>query len=290
VSEELASAPGGPAARVVVADMGDALARITGAFSTTPEGAQGTDAAARIAPGVALGPGSWVGPFAVLETGVRLGARSRVEAGCWIGPGVVIGDDCHLGPHAVCYPGTWLGDRVVLKAGAVIGGPGFGFVRSPSGHRRVPHLGGCRLEDDVEVGSASCIDRGSFDDTVIGRGTKIDNLVQVGHNVHIGEQCLIMATTGIAGSVRIGSEVVIAGGVGISDHAVVGDRAVASAKSVIIGAVEPGSVVGGYPARPHRAFLRAQAALYRLAPLAGELAAVAQEQRANASADHRAAR
>jgi UDP-3-O-[3-hydroxymyristoyl] glucosamine N-acyltransferase len=191
-----------------------------------------------------------------------------------------VGDDCEIGPRVVCYPGTRIGHRVVLKAGAVLGGPGFGYGRGSAGHQRMPHLGGCILEDEVEVGSGSCVDRGSFEDTVIGAGTKIDNLVQVGHNVRVGRRCLIMATTGIAGSCRIGDDVTIAGGVGVADHVVIGDGAVIGAKSVVFGpgVVEAGAVVSGYPARPHRVFLRAQAALYRLAPLADELEALARQK------------
>jgi UDP-3-O-[3-hydroxymyristoyl] glucosamine N-acyltransferase len=151
----------------------------------------------------------------------------------------------------------------------------------------MPHQGACILEDDVEVGSHSCIDRGTFADTVIGRGTKIDNLVHVGHNVRMGARCLVMATTGIAGSVEIGNDVVITGGVGIADRAVIGDGATISARSVVFGPsrVAAGSVIGGYPARPHREFLRAQAALYRLAPLVDRLEAVARTLPADAASD-----
>ncbi len=226
----------------------------------------GVDSTARIAADVALPDDVVVGPGVVIGAGARIGHRVVMEAGAWIGEGVVVGDDCSIGPHAVCYPGARLGRRVALKAGAVIGGPGFGFMRGADGHGRLPQLGACILEDDVEIGSCTCVDRGSLEDTVIGQGTKIDNLVQVGHNVRMGARCLVMATVGIAGSVRIGDDVVIAGGVGIADHATIADRVVVSAKSVVFapGIGEPGSVVGGYPARPHRDFLRAQAALYRL--------------------------
>ncbi len=231
----------------------------------------------------------YIGPFVQIGDEARIGPRSRIEAGAWVGAQVVVGADCQIGPHAVCYPGAQLGNRVLLKAAAVVGGPGFGYVRGADGHRRLPHLGRCVIGDDVEIGSASCVDRGSFDDTIVGRGTKIDNLVQIGHNVHLGERCLIMATTGIAGSCRIGDDVVIAGGVGVADHVEIGAGAVIGAKSVIFGPgrVAAGAVVSGYPARPHRSFLRAQAALYRLAPLADDLASLAEERRTGAAADTR---
>lgn len=278
VPEGLSGTPGGPATRIVVPDMSTALPRAATAFQPPAPRPVGVHSAATVAPGVRLGERVWVGPGAVLEEGATVGAGTRLEAGAWIGAGVSIGADCSVGPHAVCYPGTVLGDRVILKAGAVIGGTGFGYLRGAAGHIRVPHHGQAILEDDVEIGSESCVDRGNFDDTVIGQGSKLDNLVQVGHNVRIGARCLIMATTGIAGSCRIGDDVVIAGGVGIADHAVIGAGAVVGAKSVVFGGgrIEPGAAVSGYPARPHRAFLRAQAALYRLAPVAERLAALAE--------------
>jgi UDP-3-O-[3-hydroxymyristoyl] glucosamine N-acyltransferase len=184
---------------------------------------------------------------------------------------VVVGDDAILGAGVVCYAGSRIGSRAVLKAGAVIGGDGFGYLSDGKGHTRIPHVGGCILEDDVEVGSNTCIDRGSIDDTVVGRGTKLDNLVQVGHNVRIGERCLIMAGVGIAGSTRIGNDAILAGHVGVTDHLIIGDRARIAAKSAIFGDVPAGASFSGHPARPHRQFLRAQAAMYRLAPIVDEL-------------------
>jgi UDP-3-O-[3-hydroxymyristoyl] glucosamine N-acyltransferase len=246
----------------------------------------GIDPAARVAPDADVSADATIGPFAVIGPRARLGRRVVVEAGAWLGEGVVAGDDCLIGPNAVCYPGARLGRRVVLKAGAVIGGTGFGFLRGAEGHRLLPQLGACVLEDDVEIGSGTCIDRGAFEDTVIGQGTKIDNLVQVGHGVRLGARCLVMATTGIAGSCRIGDDVVIAGGVGVADHVTIGDRAVLGAKGVVIGPVPAGAVVSGYPARPHRAFLRAQAALHRLPALINDLETLVAERRAGATTDH----
>jgi len=278
--ETFASVRGGPPTRVIVAWMGGALTAAAEAFAPPRPAAAGVSPDARVDPSAVLGEGCAVGPFAVIGAEVTIGARTVVGPGAVIEPGVRIGEDASIGPGAVCGAGAELGDRVMLKAGAVVGGPGFGFLRGPTGHSRLPHPGRCVIGDDVEIGSCTCIDRGNFDDTVVGRGTKIDNLVQVGHNVHLGERCLVMATTGIAGSVRIGDDVTVAGGVGIADHAKIGDRAVISARSVVFGSatIPADAVVGGYPARPHRSFLRAQAALYRLTDSAEALLTLARRE------------
>jgi UDP-3-O-[3-hydroxymyristoyl] glucosamine N-acyltransferase len=164
-----------------------------------------------------------------------------------------------------------VGSRAVIKAGAVLGGPGFGYLSDAGGHHRIPHVGACIIEDEVEIGSNSCVDRGSVNDTVIGRGTKLDNLVHVGHNVRIGRRCLLMAGVGVAGSTRIGDDVILAGHVGVTDHLVIGDGARLAAKSAVFGDVPAGASFSGHPARPHRQFLRAQAALYRLVPILTDL-------------------
>jgi UDP-3-O-[3-hydroxymyristoyl] glucosamine N-acyltransferase len=160
---------------------------------------------------------------------------------------------------------------VVLKAGAVIGGDGFGYLPGADGHRRIPHVGICIIEDEVEIGSNSTVDRGSVDDTVVGKGTKLDNLVHVGHNVRIGERCLLMAGVGVAGSTRLGNDVILAGHVGVTDHLTIGDGARIAAKSAVFGDVPSGAAYSGHPARAHRQFLRAQAALYRLAPIVSDI-------------------
>ena len=270
VPEALASGAG-PRTRIVVPDPYGALVRVLHALYPCESPEAGIDPTARIGAGTAIGPDVSIGPFVVLGRNVRLGARCRLAQGVSVGDGVVVGDDTTLGPGVVCYAGTRIGSRVVLKAGAVLGGDGFGYLSDGKGHARIPHVGGCILEDEVEVGSNTCIDRGSIDDTVVGRGTKLDNLVQVGHNVRIGERCLIMAGVGIAGSTRVGNEVILAGHVGVTDHLAIGDRARIAAKSAIFGDVPAGASFSGHPARPHRQFLRAQAAMYRLAAIVDEL-------------------
>jgi UDP-3-O-[3-hydroxymyristoyl] glucosamine N-acyltransferase len=271
VPDALASAEPGPRTRIVVRDPYAALTRVMGVLFPAPPARPGVDATARVGPGCILGADVQLGPFVVLGRGVRLGDRCRLAEGVSLGDQVSVGEDTVLGPRVVCYPGSTIGSRVVLKAGAVIGGDGFGYLSGGAGHRRIPHVGGCIIEDEVEIGSNSCVDRGSVDDTVVGRGSKLDNLVHVGHNVRLGERCLVMAGVGIAGSTRIGNDVILAGHVGVTDHLVIGERARVAAKSAVFGDIPAGASFSGHPARPHRQFLRAQAALYRVAPIITQL-------------------
>jgi UDP-3-O-[3-hydroxymyristoyl] glucosamine N-acyltransferase len=269
--EELSNGPSRALARIVVADPYAALVRAVQALFPTEPPAAGVDPTARIGVGAQFGASVSIGPFVVVGKDVRIGDRSRLAQHVTLDDGVTVGEDTIIGPGAVCYRGSRIGSRVVLKAGAIIGGEGFGYLSDSTGHHRIPHAGSCFIADEVEVGSHSCVDRGSIDDTVVGRGTKLDNLVHVGHNVQIGERCLIMAGVGIAGSTKVGNDVILAGHVGVTDHLIIGDRARIAAKSAIFGDVPPGASFSGHPARPHRQFLRAQAAMYRLVPIVDEL-------------------
>lgn len=271
VAPEFESEREGPPTRIVVKDPYRSILAVLPRFVRPPALEPGIHPNAVIGGGVELGPDVSIAAFVVLGPGVKVGARSRLASGVVIEKDVVIGEDCVLGANVVCHEGSRLGNRVVLKAGAIIGGQGFGYLPSPEGHQKIPHVGACILEDEVEVGSSSAVDRGSLDDTVVGRGTKIDNLVHIAHNIRIGERCLLMATVGLAGSVRLGNQVIVAGGVGIADHVRVGDGAMISARSTVICDIPAKAVYGGYPARPHREFLRAQAALYRITSVAKEL-------------------
>lgn len=271
VPEALAGVQGGPPTRIVVRDPYAALVRAIGALFPPREAPAGIDPTARIGAGCVLGASVSVGPFVVLGRDVRLGDRCRVAEGVSLGDGVTVGEDTVIGPRVVCYRDSRIGRRVVLKAGAVIGGDGFGYLSDGTGHHRIPHVGVCVIEDDVEIGSNSTVDRGSVDDTVVGRGTKLDNLVHVGHNVRIGERCLLMAGVGVAGSTRLGNDVILAGHVGVTDHLTIGDGARIAAKSAVFGDIPVGAAFSGHPARPHRQFLRAQAALYRVAPLIADI-------------------
>jgi UDP-3-O-[3-hydroxymyristoyl] glucosamine N-acyltransferase len=271
VPDALAGTAGGPATRIVVRDPYAALVRAMGALFPSSHAPSGIDPTARIGEGCVLGIDVSVGPFTVLARGVHLGDRCRVAEGVSLGDGVTVGADTVIGPHVVCYRESRIGRRVVLKAGAVIGGDGFGYLSDSGGHHRIPHVGICVIEDDVEIGSNATVDRGSVDDTVVGRGTKLDNLVHVGHNVRIGERCLLMAGVGVAGSTRLGNNVILAGHVGVTDHLTIADGARIAAKSAVFGDIPAGAAFSGHPARPHRQFLRAQAALYRLAPIIAEV-------------------
>ncbi|TKJ42728.1 UDP-3-O-(3-hydroxymyristoyl)glucosamine N-acyltransferase [candidate division TA06 bacterium B3_TA06] len=182
----------------------------------------------------------------------------------YVGPEVRIGPDCLIGPNATIHARSKIGARVKIGAGSVIGSPGFGYVQDPDGnHHHIPHLGRVVIEEDVEIAAGVCIDRGTVSQTVIGKGTKIDNLVHIAHNVRVGKNCLITGQCGIAGSSVLEDKVVLAGQVGVKDHVHIGEGAVVLAKSAVFKNIGAGEVVSGIPARPHRLTLRAQARLFR---------------------------
>lgn len=264
-AEALATAPGGSTARVIVPDPHAALLAVLAVLYPTPAWTPEVHPTAVIGPGATWTDPVAIGPHVVLGQGVTLGRNVRIGAQSVIGDGVAIGDDCELYAQVTCYAGTTVGRRVILHAGVRLGSDGFGYVPGKAGaaHRRIPHVGRCIIGDDVEIGANSCVDRGSIDDTVIGDGTKIDNLVHIAHNVHVGKRCLILALAGIAGSCRIEDDVLIGGEVGVSDHCTIGRGARVLVQAGVIGDIAPGATVWGTPARPHRDVLRATAALYR---------------------------
>lgn len=267
VSPALADVPGAARARIVVANPYEAmLSLLADLYPATPH-ASGIHPTAVIGRGALIGAGVAVGPYVVIGAGARVGARVHLHAHVVLGDGVTIGDDCELHESVTCYAGTSLGDRVCVHAGVRLGSDGFGYVFRNQAHEKIPHVGRCIVEHDVEIGANSTVDRGSFDDTVIGAGTKIDNLVQVAHNVRIGRLCLIMSQVGIAGSVHIGDGAILAGQVGVSGHHVIGAGARLAAQAGVFGDIPAGQTWSGYPARPHRDALRAQAALFRLPSL-----------------------
>ncbi len=258
-------------ARIVVAKPQEAMLSVLGLLWRAPAFEAGIHASAVIGHGLSLGEGAAIGARTVIGDGVRIGARTRIHAAVTVGDGVTIGDDCIVYPNVVAYAGTVLGDRVQIQSGAVLGSDGFGYVFRDGVHHKIPHVGRCILESDVEIGANTTIDRGSVGDTVIGAGTKIDNLVQIGHNVRMGRLCLVMAQVGISGSTRIGDGVVIAGQAGLAGHITIGAGARIAGQAGVFGDVPPGETWSGYPARPHRESLRAQAAARRLPALLKQL-------------------
>lgn len=264
VAPELRDAPGTARARIVVAKPYDALVTLLPRFYAAPSFVPGVHATAVVHPDARLGADVRIEPYAIVGAGAGVGDRAWIGSHAVVGDGVLIGDDAHLYPHVVAYPGSRVGPRTVLHAGVRVGSDGFGYAFSGGAHRKIPHVGRCIVGSDVEIGANSTIDRGSIDDTVVGDGTKIDNLVHIAHNVRIGRLCLIMAQVGIAGSVHVEDGAVIAGQVGISGHHTIGKGATLAAQAGVFGDIPAGETWSGYPARPHRDALRAQAALFRL--------------------------
>jgi UDP-3-O-[3-hydroxymyristoyl] glucosamine N-acyltransferase len=236
----------------------------------------GIDPLASVHPTARLGPEASVHPFACIGAGTTVGARCHLHPGAVVGRFCKLGDDVTLHPHAVLYDGTVLGDRVIVHAHAVLGADGFGYRLQDGRHIKVPQFGHVEVADDVEIGAGTAVDRGTFQATRIGAGTKIDNLVQVGHNCQIGRHNLFVSQVGIAGSCTTGDHVVVAGQVGIADHVHVGDRAVIGARSGVPSDIAAGQRVLGAPARPEREEKRILMSLERLPGLCRDVRRIKQ--------------
>ena len=205
-----------------------------------------------------------VGAFCVINRGCRLGKNTILYPQVFIGEGSVLGDNCIIYPGVIIRENVRIKDRVVIHPGCVIGADGFGYIESPEGRMKIPHLGGVVLEDDVEIGANSTIDRAKLGNTIIGRKTKIDNLVHIAHNVVIGENSVIIAQVGIAGSTEIGRDVIIAGQTGIIDHLKIGNDVKIGAKSGVSKSVKDGETIWGYVAREHKASKKSYILLMKL--------------------------
>jgi len=222
---------------------------------------------ASIHPSATVDPTSHIGPFCVVEEGAVVGARSVLVANVYVGSEARIGADCLLWPGVVVRERCLIGDRVIIHPNTVIGSDGYGFRTEKGAHQKLPQYGIVVVEDDVEIGACCTIDRARFDETRIGAGTKIDNLVHIAHNVRVGRNCLIVAQVGIAGSATVGDGVVLAGQAGVDGHVVVGSGAVVAGRAGVTKDIPEGAVVAGYPAQDRWKENRCRAALRRLAQI-----------------------
>jgi UDP-3-O-[3-hydroxymyristoyl] glucosamine N-acyltransferase len=272
VGRDEAVAPGRTVVRAANAYL--AFAKASTAFHPPPQAVPELAREAVVHPSARVHPSAQVMPLAFVGPGAEVGARTVLYPGVFVGPDARVGDDCILYPNAVVREGCLVGHRCILQPGCVVGSDGFGFAFDMEGeggsgprHYKVPQAGIAVVEDDVEVGANTCVDRATLGRTVVGRGSKLDNLVQIAHNVQVGPLCLLAGQTGIAGSTRIGMGVVCGGQVGIVGHLDIGDGARLGAQSGVVGDIPAGETWTGYPAVSHGEWLRDSTALRRLPDL-----------------------
>ena len=269
IAPSVEAAAGKPA--VLVDAPALALARWLEKFLPPARPRPGVAAGARVHRTARIGRGASVAAGATVAAGARVGPRTSISAGAYVGEGAAIGEDTVLHANVVVAERCVVGSRCILHPGVVVGSDGFGYVWDGKVHRKIPQVGIVRIGDDVEIGANSAIDRATLGETRVGRGTKIDNLVQVGHNVVVGEDALLCGQVGIAGSARVEDRVTLAGQVGVNDHVTVGRGAIATGQAGVTGSVPAGAVVSGMPAAPHREFLKRSAFTARLPELARRL-------------------
>jgi UDP-3-O-[3-hydroxymyristoyl] glucosamine N-acyltransferase len=244
-----------------------AVAKALELFHPRPTPAPGIHPSANVLDDLSLGAGSSIGPLVAVGSGVVIGSNTIIGAGCVLGDGVHIGDDVLLHPRVVIEDGCRVGDRCVLQSGAVIGSDGYGFATVDGIHHKVPQVGIVVLEDDVEIQANTTIDRATMGETRVGRGTKVDNLVQLAHNVQVGEHCLLVSQSGVSGSTKIGRHSVFAGQAGAAGHLEIGERVVVTARAAAMKSVPDGTILAGFPGRPQSEWMRTQAAVQRLGAL-----------------------
>ncbi|NCO42431.1 MAG: UDP-3-O-(3-hydroxymyristoyl)glucosamine N-acyltransferase [Armatimonadetes bacterium CG_4_10_14_3_um_filter_66_18] len=244
-----------------------AFARAMELFAPPRPQCSGIHPSATVGKGVTLGDGVWIGPQAVLGDNVTIGARARIGPQCYVGDRASVGDDSQIHPGVYLYHDVRVGKRVIIHSGTVLGADGFGYIKEMSPPYKVPQLGTVEVEDDVELGANVMVDRATLGVTRIGAGSKIDNLVQIAHNVQVGRNCLICAQTGISGSTVLEDSIILGGQVGVGDHLTIGQGTVVGAQGGVISDLAPGSFVSGYPAGPHREKMKVEAAIKRVPDL-----------------------
>jgi UDP-3-O-[3-hydroxymyristoyl] glucosamine N-acyltransferase len=265
-----------------VANARIAFAKVLAMFFPGPKFPAGIHASAIVAESAMIDPTAHIGPHCTVGERVKIGANVVLQAGNFLGDDSVLGDDVRLFPNVTIYERTQIGQRVRIHAGTVIGSDGYGYVLDAGIHLKVPQIGHVIIGDDVEIGANVTVDRGALGPTVIGKGTKIDNLVQVAHNVQIGEHCLVISQVGISGSTKLGNHVVLAGQAGLAGHLKIGDQAVVGAQSGVMTDI-PGGTWLGSPAQPDKEYKRQVIALRRLPDLLKKIAAW--EKKLGVSAD-----
>lgn len=248
-----------------------AFAQLMHLFYDLPYQARGVDERAIVGSGVHMGRDVTIYPYVYIEKDASIGDQVMIYPGTFVGKGSLIGDHSIIYPNVTIREGCRIGRRVIIHSGAVIGSDGFGFVPHKGRHHKIPQVGGVIIGDDVEIGANTTIDRATIGNTVIRRGTKIDNLVQIAHNVSVGEDCLFAAQSGIAGSTQIGSHVTLAGQAGITGHIRIGDQVTVAGQAGVTKDVKEGQTVSGMPALPHRDWLRAMAVFEDLPDLKRKL-------------------
>ncbi len=258
--------------QLVVKDVNAALIEVLKIFAPPLKApAEGIDASAKVAERVEIGKGVSVGANVVIDEAAAIGDNTVISSGCRIGQNSTIGSNCRLDCNVVVYHNCTIGNNVIIQANSTIGSTGFGYAFIDGQHRLIPHNGTVVIEDFVEIGANSCVDRAKFGETRIGAGTKIDNLVQIAHSVVIGKCCLIVSQVGIAGSCKLGDGVALGGQAGVADNIEIGDGVMVAGRSGVIRNVEPGKRMFGMPAREMREAFRALAMVYRLPKLAEQL-------------------
>ena len=234
----------------------DSLAKLMSLYASMKPAKTGISSLASVSEKAKIGNNVYIGPFSVIEDGAVIGDNTQIYPSVTIGEGATVGSDCILYPHVTVYYGCKIGNRCILHAGSVVGADGFGFAPTPNGYNKSPQIGIVELEDDVEIGANTCVDRSTMGRTIVRKGVKLDNLVQVAHNVEVGENTVISAQTGIAGSSKIGSWCMIGGQSGISGHITVGNKVNIAAKTGVISSINDGDTIMGYPSIGYRNFLR----------------------------------